>query len=144
MARPTILDQALKDKAHKYVNCEGEQAQYAARGNVIPTIEDFAHYLGINRDTVYAWEKQDEEFSDIVEAIRQEQGNLLINKGLKGEFNSTIAKLILSGKHGYIEKSEQDITTAGEKINPGVASPELINDFVDFMRTKRPDGHEGA
>jgi hypothetical protein len=38
----------------------------------------------------------------------------LINKGLRGLYNSTIAKLILSSNHGLREGT--DITTRGDKI----------------------------
>jgi len=131
--RPRLLNEEVLLKAHKYIYCEGEPAEWANRGNVIPTIEDFALYLRIARDTVYDWATKDRKFSDIVEAIRQEQASLLINKGLEGKFNSTIAKLILSGKHGYVEKSETDVTTKGEAIAQ-LASPELAAKFTEFLK----------
>jgi hypothetical protein len=41
------------------------------------------------------------------------QERILVSKGLKGEFNSNIAKLAL-GKHGYTDK--QDVTSDGKAL----------------------------
>jgi curved DNA-binding protein CbpA len=38
--------------------------------------------------------------------ILDEQKQRLLNKGASGEYNSTIAKLILSANHGMAEKKE--------------------------------------
>jgi hypothetical protein len=153
--RPTALDEDMITKARSYLFCDGKKAAYAERGNLIPTIEDFALYLQVSRDTIYDWEKvplhkvaasEDAEalneqihlraeFSYIVEAIRQEQSNLLVNNGLSGKYNATIAKLILSGKHGYVERTEQDITSKGESINQQ-PNDELRKEFGEFLKNK--------
>lgn len=99
MGRPTKLNQELIIKA----------AQYQSK-DLIPTIEEFALYLGINRSTVYAWKEKNKDFSNIVDNILSNQARALINGGLSGDFNSSITKLILSGKHGYVEKQEVDNT----------------------------------
>lgn len=106
MARPTKLTPELLAKARKYETSDA-----------IPTIEDFAIYLDVNRSSIYEWKggntKIHAEFSDIVDGILALQAKTLINKGLKGIFNPTITKLILSGKHGYVEKSEVDQNLSG-------------------------------
>jgi hypothetical protein len=73
----------------------------------LPSIEGLAIYLDINRDTIYKWEQDPDkkEFSDIVETIRAEQAKRLVNNGLSGNYNPTIAKLLLH-KHGYSDKQE--------------------------------------
>ena len=50
-------------------------------------------------------------FSNIFEKLMSEQEKVLVNKGLTGDYNSTIAKLILT-KHGYSDKQDIDL---GEK-----------------------------
>lgn len=82
----------------------------------IPTRGGLAKYLGINRDTIYDWSSKYPEFSDIIEALGSEQEDRLINNGLAGTYNPTIAKVLLT-KHGYNDKTETDITTKGDKIN---------------------------
>lgn len=82
----------------------------------LPTIEGFARYINVNKTSLYEWEKIHPEFSNALDNIRIEQQERLINQGLSGEYNSTIAKLILSSNHGMREKSETDLTSGGLAI----------------------------
>ena len=81
----------------------------------LPTIEGLAYYLKVNRDTIYEWCKVHKEFSDIIEDLKAKQAQELISKGLSGDYNPTIAKVLLS-KHGYREGFEEDHTTGGLPI----------------------------
>lgn len=138
MARPTKLTPELLKQAREYIYKESTDSsvypepQWKYDDSIIPTIESFASYLLINRDTVYAWAKDNKEFSDIVDEIKNQQAIMLINGSLGNKYNATIAKLILSGKHGYVEKSETDVTTKGEAI--GSVSPELAAGFTEFLK----------
>lgn len=84
----------------------------------LPTVEGFALFIGHNKTTIYEWCKENEEFSNAIDKIKENQLNKLINKGLSGKYNPTIAKLLLSGNHNIREKS--DITTDEQKIETGV------------------------
>lgn len=75
----------------------------------LPTIEGFADYINVERKTLYNWEKDHPGFAKALEKIRQEQLQRLIDRGLEGSYNPTIAKLILSANHGMRERT--DITT---------------------------------
>ncbi len=75
----------------------------------LPSIEGLAFYLCIARVTVYDWEKKFPEFAALVNQIRNIQADRLINNGLSGDYNSTIAKVILT-KHGYVDKTETEHT----------------------------------
>lgn len=86
----------------------------------LPTIEGFARHIGVNKTTLYEWAAKYEAFSNALDVIRTEQQERLINSGLAGDYNSTIAKLILSSNHGMSEKTETDVTTKGESLNDGV------------------------
>jgi hypothetical protein len=109
--RPSKYTEELLAAAREYT------ATCSERGEVIPSIEGFALHIGISRETVYAWLKDEEkaEFSDIVERILLLQARTLANNGLTGVFNSSITKLILS-KHGYSDKQEVDHTTGGQPL----------------------------
>lgn len=76
----------------------------------IPTIEGLARYLKISRSTLYLWQKEHPEFSDIIEELQQKQAERLLSNGLSGDYNSTIAKVLLT-KHGYTDKQEIDQKT---------------------------------
>lgn len=123
--RPIQYTEAIVTNGWVYVNsCEdevrsvvsGESEKFTAYKEKLkvnlPTIEGLAVYLGIHKDTVYDWEKKYPEFSDVTNALRGKQAKELINKGLSGDYNPIIAKLLLM-KHGYTDKSEIDQTVKG-------------------------------
>lgn len=117
--RPTEYGVELLEKANKYLFERPVD-------EVIPSIEGLADYLGITRTTIYDWESQEDkkEFSYIVEQVRHKQAKELVNKGLEGKFNASIAKVILT-KHGYTDKQEIDHTTKGERIDNSDAVRDL-------------------
>jgi hypothetical protein len=139
--RPTSYDEEILKKTREYIeSCEDEEIQQlsglSAKGTELykqklevhlPTIEGLARYLGINKDTIYEWCKEHKDFSDDIDELRAKQAEELVNKGLSGDYNSTIAKLLLS-KHGYKESTETDITSGGEKLD---------NTSVDVMEMAR-------
>ena len=109
--RPTKYTEELVNKAKTYI------ASYESSGDVIPSIAGLASVLDVSRTLLYDWEKKYPEFLYILEAIKREQQKVLLNKGLSGDFNSAITKLVL-GKHGYHDK--QDIETPnGIQVNIG-------------------------
>lgn len=109
--RPTKLTDELAQKAKKYAK-DG----YLAVDEVIPTIAGLAVYLGVSRSTLYEYKKLNNEFSDTLEMILQNQERLLINRSLTGDFNATIAKLMLAN-HGYNDKQEVTNTTSLNMTN---------------------------
>jgi len=111
MARPTKYNEEIQERADKYLadyfNIKGDVPDFVNENEmcVIPSIEGLAEYLGVSRKTLYNWRDQHPEFLHTLEAIEEKQKNLLINNGLKGKFNSNIAKLMLVN-HGIHEKQE--------------------------------------
>ena len=101
--RPTKYTKTLLKKCWDYVQ------NFEEYGDVVPTNQGLRLVVGISIACEHDWSKQPEktEFSKVLEAIKAKQHQGLINKGLSGEFNSAIAKLILV-KHGYSEKQPAD------------------------------------
>lgn len=122
--RPTDYnDQILSSAWHYLESCEDAEEQiitgqsekgFTTFGNKVtvklPSIEGLALFIGIHKDTVYEWEKIHPEFSDVINVLRNKQVERLINKGLSGDYNANIAKLLLS-KHGYTEKQQLEHST---------------------------------
>lgn len=103
--RPTDYSDEICRKARLYLQ---DFEQY---GDAIPSVAGLAVFLKIARSTIYEWAKEDDkcEFSDILQEILAKQESILLTKGLKNEFNSSITKVIL-GKHGYSDKVEQEVS----------------------------------
>lgn len=95
----------------------------------LPTIEGVAIFLKISRETVYEWEKIHKDFSDIIGELRAKQAQALINKGLSGDYNSTIAKVLLT-KHGY--RDSQELTGKDGKDLPAPISA------INYIVPKNP------
>ena len=124
VGRPTKYNAKIISKAKDYLE------NYEQYEEVIPSIEGLACHLHIARDTIYDWSKQDDkrEFSDIVGDILSKQAKVLMNKGLVGDFNSVIAKLIMH-KHGYSDKQET-------KIDANIGLHELTDEELAERRAK--------
>ena len=109
--RPTSYNDEMLTDANNYVQQFANDEQKGDKIKVnLPTIEGLAMYLGISRSTLYLWQKEHSQFSDIIETLQQKQATVLINNGLSGDYNPTIAKVLLT-KHGYTDKQEIDQKT---------------------------------
>tara|TARA_R110000868_G_scaffold267507_1_gene526807 strand:+ start:15 stop:434 length:420 start_codon:yes stop_codon:yes gene_type:complete len=82
-------------------------------GDLIPTIERLAKVLGHTVKGLRDWGNKYEDFGASLDAIKETQKIVLFNGSLGGEYNATIAKLILSANHGMSEKTEQHMTSDG-------------------------------
>jgi hypothetical protein len=111
VGRPSKLTDELKAKAKEYL------FSYESQGDVIPSAAGLACWLGISKASVYNFGEQDGEFLDTLSAIQAKQEVLTLNKGITGEFNSTIAKLVLAN-HGYSDKVQQDHTSSDGSMTP--------------------------
>lgn len=142
--RPTLYTKELLEKAREYLSqCEDIEEQeltgVSAKGTELfktklkvdlPTIEGLAYFLQVNRDTIYEWEKEHPEFSDIIADLRAKQAQELINKGLSGDYNPTIAKVLLT-KHGYREGIDQ--TSDGKGFAPSEEHKALADKAISTV-----------
>ena len=105
---PTKYSEALLKKAKAYLT------GYAKLGHVLPTVEGLALHLDVHRDTLYHWskDKKKSEFSDTLSKLMFLQKQDVLSKGLTGEYNAAIAKLVLSANHGMHERRENEVTGA--------------------------------
>lgn len=111
MARPTDYSEEILDDAWNYIKEFANDTKEGDKVKVnLPSIEGLALYLEVSRSTVYLWQKEHKEFSYIIETLLQKQAQALINNGLGGTYNPTIAKVLLT-KHGYTDKQEIDQKT---------------------------------
>lgn len=88
----------------------------------LPTVEGLADFLDLSKETIYAWASEANaetgekmEFVDAIRIIKARQAKQLINKGLSGEYNPLIAKLLLSANHGMAEETVTTMKVPPEK-----------------------------
>lgn len=120
MARPTDYSDQIVTDSWGYIQTFANDEVKAGKLKVnLPTIEGLALYLEISRSTLYLWQKEHPEFSDIIEILQQKQAQALINNGLSGDYNPTIAKVLLS-KHGYKDETKTEQLHTGEVTFKGM------------------------
>lgn len=116
---------SCEDETERLVDMENEEKGYQKYRNKLkvklPTIEGLAYFLGVHKDTIYEWRKVHHEFSDLIEDLLSKQADRLISNGLSGDYNPTIAKVLLS-KHGYKEAQEVD-----QNIKGSISLTDLFN-----------------
>ena len=108
MARLTIYNEQVLKDAKEYLE------NYEIHDHPFPSITGLSRVLGISMSALKRWRNETgkEELKNTLEKIKDEQHLQLINKGIKGEFNSAICKLMLHN-YGYTDK--QKVETS-EKI----------------------------
>lgn len=109
--RPTKLTDELLEKAEEYVY------DFRANEDVVPSVAGLACYLQISRSSLYNYKDENARFLDIVERVELLQEKMLVNGGLMGDFNPTIAKLMMT-KHGYSDKQEVDNRSSDNSMRP--------------------------
>jgi hypothetical protein len=97
--RPTKYNHDVLAQTKDYLN------NYEKYDHLFPSVIGLAAVLGIAKSTLSAWKKHDdkEEFSYTLQLIKDRQHLTLLNKGLTGEYNAAITKLMLYN-FGYSDK----------------------------------------
>ena len=110
--RPSEFDEHINEMTREYLDSYDSQ---------IPTLAGLSLHLGVNKSTIYAWNDAtshkdglvaDEiysQFSALLGNLKAEAEDKLIEKGLTGDFNAAITKLMLT-KHGYSDKEHKEIS----------------------------------
>ncbi|MFA6094667.1 MAG: terminase small subunit [Candidatus Paceibacterota bacterium] len=73
----------------------------------LPSKEGYAKYLKVHPRTLDLWQDNFPDFTDAMSSLKAEQKEFLINHGLAGRYNASIAKLLLANNHGMTEKKEE-------------------------------------
>jgi len=108
--RPSEYDPIFCEKVDDYLKTTGRLQ------TSLPTVEGFAVYLDISRDTLYEWAKKHKEFSDTLRSILTIQAKQLVDDGIYGgkEVNASIVKLLLMANHGMRER--KDLTSDDKQL----------------------------
>ena len=112
--RPSSYSKDVLKKAKEYID-----SFQTSTNEVVPSVVGLCQVINRAKSTVYKWrsEPDKQEFSDILERIEEKQQILLVNGGLLGDFNSNIAKMMLT-KHGFSDKQEIDHQSSDGSMSP--------------------------
>lgn len=119
LGRPTKYNDALQAEAERYVY------EWSSYDN-IPSRVGLCCFLGIAKHTSFEWAKLYPDFSATLQAVESLQEREAVNKGITGEFNSTITKLVLAN-HGYSDKIEQAHTSPDGSMTPQVIERRVVD-----------------
>ena len=128
MARPSSYTETTIDQVKDYLElCENESR--------LPTVEGLALHLDVTRKTVQNWANDPEkpEFLRIFDRVKAEQAEKLLQKGLTGDYNASMAKMILS-HHGYIEKSQVSQEISGKDGGPIEWTVQPVSSLYDLEK----------
>lgn len=120
VGRPTKYTPEIIEATKQYIeNCSDTPADKLSDLPMqvnLPTIEGLAYEIKVNKDTINEWRKEHEDFSVLIGELLAKQAKALVNNGLAGTYNPTIAKVLLT-KHGYREGIDTDLTTNGKELS---------------------------
>lgn len=131
----TIYDEKMPEKALEYL----EGCVDTNHSVSLPSKEGLALYLGVDLSTVYNWRDKYPEFAKVFTLITLVQAERLINKGLSGDYEKVMVRLLLS-KHGYKEQYGLSGEGEGEPIKLDVGITELISKVYGNKRSGKPGG----
>jgi len=107
--RKSLYNDDINTLANAYIE------DHLSYGDEVPIAAGMANELGVCKATLYNWANEFPEFLDTLSKLNDKQERLLASKGLTGDFNSTITKLMLAN-HGYHDKT--DSTHSGPDGGP--------------------------
>ena len=112
--RPTKYDVSIIGKIERYLLTVGREQ------TKLPKRVDAALMLDVDDETLIEWEHKYPDFSATLARVDRMQMSQLIDDGVYGgkEVNARLAQFLLSANHNLVEKTSQDITSGGDKLQP--------------------------
>jgi hypothetical protein len=126
--RITSFTPELKEKILDYVE------NYAKYGHKVPSVSGLSRVIGKERCTLYYWASDEHNdftgMREILDTLSAEQEVELINKGLGGDFNPAITKMLLIRHHGYSDAV--DLSSKDGSMAPKAAVTHITLEAAEF------------
>ena len=119
--RPSEYKPEYVEKVDEYIQRSLKQNKSTTE---LPTLAGLAIYFGKAINTLKNWAKEHPEFLTALEMLHAYQQRELINRGLSGDYNPTITKLILSSNHMMTDRIDQ--TSGNLPIRETLTEEELM------------------
>lgn len=104
------------------------------------TITGLALWLDTSRETLIDYQG-DEEFSDTIKRAKSRCEDWVVENMLLNKVNAVAAIFNLKNNWGWKDKTETDVTTKGESINP---SDEKVRELTDKINAIHKRGGIGG
>ena len=147
---PKDLQQRLEEYFLACDNCTVEKYRAGKVINVIEpspyTIEGVCGVLDCDRKTLLNYEKNPKykEYFHILDCAKRRIRENWVKYGISGKYNSNFTKFILYNNSDYVETSETDITTKGDKIDGNVMNVNIQDRICQIKEDKEDKEQEGA
>lgn len=118
---------------------------YLAKANreqvkLIPDVEGLCSFLGINRDTLNDWERNNYKgFSVTIKTTKNAIAAFKKQLALQGKIPPIVFATDFNNNHGYTQKQEM-IVTPNQPLGEAESNPQLAEKYVDLIE----DGAEGV
>jgi hypothetical protein len=106
--RPTKYKDEYCDYSKYLAKCED--------AGELPSLCGYACFLDVAESTLELWQSKHKQFSGSLSKLLTIEKKTLINKGLNGTYNATIAKLLLSANHDMKEQSIVEEKISGDVV----------------------------
>lgn len=139
--RPTTYSEQVVQQARDYI----ENYDKEPHNHAFPSVVGLCSAINRPKSTIYDWSKDpSKEFSDILATIHEKQELVTFNKAMTGEYNATIAKLLL-GKHGYHDKQDTNTThDLGPNAKRELSKTELAARLLGILESAATSGSHGS
>lgn len=112
--KPEYCEEIIKffDRPHyikkKILSKSGEVIE-VERANKLPTLEAFAHKIGVTTSTMGYWGKDHEEFLLAIKKSQQLQKEMLVQLGLSGDYEKVFAIFVAKNFTDMKDKNETEV-----------------------------------
>lgn len=109
--RPSKYSEDVQKIADNYIDNYQDTIELNGKtvANTIPTATELAFKLRVHRETIYNWGKQNRQFFDTLERIKQKQEMMITKYGLNRNYDSAFAKFIAVNVTNYKDKVESSV-----------------------------------
>ena len=102
------------DKSDAY---REEKTEKQVLKDSLPSLVDYAVMADIDQVTIRTWGSENEDYQALLMSLK-DLGEHAVNRAVDlGLVDNIFGKFLLSARYDYREKTEQDITSGGEKIS---------------------------
>lgn len=103
-----------KEVEKSYTTKNGTNTVIEVAPEELPLLQDFAHSIGVSHKTMLEWCEKHQEFGKAYARAKELQEGFVIQNAMTGRYNPQFAIFMGKNMFRWTDKSEQDLTLAGQ------------------------------